>query len=83
MMALLDQTFNLTTVYNLYTVNISRFSHSLTVVAIALELNIRSGSSDDFNALHTRVIGGLRLGNLTTTHYAYLSGTILLTPGSE
>ena len=83
MMVHINQTFNPDAVHNLYTVEDSRFSHSLTILVFGLELNISSGSPDDFNALYMRVINGQSLGDLATAPYTYLAGTVVVTPSGE
>ena len=78
-----NRTFNPDAVHNLYTVEDSRFSHNLTIVVFGLELNISSGSPDEFNALHMRVNNSQSLGDLATEPYGYLAGTVVVTPGGE
>lgn len=83
MLALVNQTFNPATLYNLDIVEVNRFSHNWTLLVLALELHISSSSRDAFNALYMYMNNGQNLGGLATAPYGYLAGTLLITPSGE
>lgn len=77
------RTFDPATVYNFYTVKVSKFSRNWTLLVFALELSSGAGSPDAFDALNMYWNSGQTLGGLPTAPYGYLADALLITPNGE
>lgn len=84
MMAHVNQTLDPAMMYSFRTVNIIRLSKEWTLVALALELSIKSGFPEAFAAFYSINFsnGSYLVGGVPTNAYQF-SGALLITPSSE